>query len=249
MAATTAMIVSGRLERTRYVASLFSIVACGAVVLQTTMLAQLFSLRGSPHAVAVWAAFALAVSIPWRFGIPFAFGLLAAVAYLPALGFWLAGIPWTYALQRPEPMAAMAAVTLAIAGADLKIGRDTSVRVPDELRAWARGGLLIVILGSLLVLSAAGDVSLWPVNDTAVEVLYQIVAPLAGMSAIVAGLRRGQSETVVIGALFTGAFLLMRFVDWWWDWMPKYLFFLILAAFAIAWLWSLRIARRRLAAP
>jgi hypothetical protein len=35
-------------------------------------------------------------------------------------------------------------------------------------------------------------------------------------------------------------------VDWWWDWMPKYLFFLLIALLALGWLWGLRVARRRL---
>ena len=66
------------------------------------------------------------------------------------------------------------------------------------------------------------------------------------MAVIGAGLRSGQRETVLIGSLFAAIFVLARFVDWWWDWMPKYLFFLILTAIALTWLWALRIVRRRL---
>jgi len=35
-------------------------------------------------------------------------------------------------------------------------------------------------------------------------------------------------------------FLFMKFVDWWWDWMPKYLFFLTLAATSLIVLGILR---------
>ena len=73
------------------------------------------------------------------------------------------------------------------------------------------------------------------------------MAVAASIITIGLGLRQGLPEVVLIGSLFTGIFLLLRFVDWWWDWMPKYLFFLILAAVALAWLWGLRLARRRLA--
>ena len=81
IAATAVMIAAGRLERTRYVASLFAIVACAAVVLQTMMLGTLFNVQSSPHALVVWAAFALAVSMPWRFGVPFAFGVATLMVY------------------------------------------------------------------------------------------------------------------------------------------------------------------------
>jgi hypothetical protein len=40
----------------------------------------------------------------------------------------------------------------------------------------------------------------------------------------------------------------MKFVDWWWDWMPKYLFFLIVGLTALALLWAFRRLRARLAA-
>ena len=242
IAATVGMIVAGRIEKTRYVASLFAIVACGAIVLQTVMLATLFNLRGSPHVLAAWGAFALAVAIPWRFGPPFAFGLLALVVYVPAVGFALSGIPWTYVLQRPEPVAAAALAVMAAAHADA-----VHARVPRELAAWARAVLLLVVLGTILVLSATGAITLLPVDERVVRVMYQLGAVAAAVVTIAWGLRRGHAEVLAIGALFAAAFMLLRFVDWWWDWMPKYLFFLILAAVALGWLWGLRLARRRLA--
>jgi hypothetical protein len=249
--AVAVMIVAGRLERTRYVASLFAIVACAAVVLQTVMLATLFNLRSSPHALAAWAALALAVSVPWRFGLPFAFGIVALVVYIPAVAVWLAGFHWRAAIEWPELMAATAAVGLfAIArlsprSSSLKIS-GVRITVPPELVPWARAVLLLLVLGPILVLSATGGLTVLPFNETVTKVAYQLIAVGAGIVTIGAGLRHGRAEVVFIGSLFAGAFLLVRFVDWWWDWMPKYLFFLILASVALAWLWGLRLARRRL---
>jgi hypothetical protein len=257
--ATVAMVVAGRIEKTRYVASLLAIVACAAVVLQTVMLGRLFNLKGSPHVLAVWALFALAVSVPWRFGVSYAFGLLMAVIYPAALAFWVGGVPWEYVVQRPEPAAVCAGVVLAWAG--LKAGPSEGRRepgpfthagaglqtgLPRELVVWTRSTLLLVILGSVLVMSATGAYSLLPLSDSLVQGLYQVVAVAAAAVTLHVGLRRGLSDVVALGSVFAGLFLLLRFVDWWWDWMPKYLFFLILAAVALAWLWGLRVARRRL---
>ncbi len=258
LVATSVMVGAGRLERTRYVASLFAIVACAAVVLQTVMLGTLFNVRSSPHALAAWAVFALAVSVPWRFGVTFAFGVVVLVAYLPAFALSLAGYSWKAVVERPELVALPAALGLITIlgkgeggkgeGESGKGALDRWLTLPRELVPWARAVLLLVVLGTILVLSATGAVSVLPFDENAIKVVYQLSAVVAAIVTIGAGLRYGLRDVVVIGSLFTGAFLLVRFVDWWWDWMPKYLFFLILAAVALAWLWGLRLARRRLAA-
>ena len=52
-------------------------------------------------------------------------------------------------------------------------------------------------------------------------------------------------EVVNTSVTFFVIYLYTKFFDWWWDWMPKYLFFLLLAAIALIWLYALRLARRR----
>ena len=253
IAATAVMIAAGRLERTRYVASLFAIVACAAVVLQTMMIGTLFNVKSSPHVLAVWAAFALAVSMPWRFGVPFAFGVATLMVYLPAAALSLAGLHWRAVTERPELVALPAALGLfgifRLKPHSSSLTLDAiRITMPPELVPWARAVLLLIVLGTILVLSAAGTESVLPVNETAIEVVYQLVAVVAAVATVWTGLRQGLGEVVIIGSVFSGAFLLVRFVDWWWDWMPKYLFFLLLAGVALGWLWGLRLARRRLGA-
>jgi hypothetical protein len=229
------MIVAGRIEKTRYVASLFAIVACGAFVLQTVLLGQIFNLRGSPHVVAAWALFGIAVAWPWRFGVPFAAGAMSLAAYVPALLLWLNGYSWVSVPARPE-----------LLGAAALLGVIAVSRVPRELAAWGRPALLLVVLGVLLALTFGAD-SVFTDRDALVEGAYQILSAATTVALIWFGLRRGLEDLVVLGSLFGGVFLLTRFVDWWWDWMPKYLFFLIIAAVALGWLWGLRVARRRVA--
>jgi hypothetical protein len=234
LAAVTAMLVAGRIEKTRYVASLCALVACGAFVLETLALGRLFNLRDSPHFLGFWAAFALAVALPWRFRIPFALGLVAAVGYIAALAFELSGFPWTNAVERPE--AVMAAAALLLVGQ----------RAVVELAPVARGVLLVAALLPLLILSSVEGLSLLPLDAGTVRILYQMIACAAACGVIALSLRRAQLETLAIGSVFAGFFIVTRFVEWWWDWMPKYLFFLIIAGVAIGWLWGLRRARRRL---
>jgi hypothetical protein len=235
--ATTLMIVAGRLEKTRYVASLLAIVACGAVVMQTIMLGMLFNMRGSPHVLAAWALFAFAVALPWRLGVPFAWGTITLICYIAALRLWTVGGPWAQFPEALEPIVVGAAVVFA-----------AHRWMPRELAGWGRGAALAMLLGAVLVLSSADGMSELPLTERTREIVYQVFAIVIGPALIAAGLHNRWPEVIVLAAVFTGLFILVRFVDWWWDWMPKYLFFLILTAVALAWLWGLRVVRRRLAA-
>ena len=236
MVALAAMIVAGRIEKTRYVASICALVACGAFVLETVALARLFNLRESPHVLGFWSVFALTVALPWRFKIPYALGSLALAAYLAALTFEVVGAPWNHAVERPEPLVAAAALLLV------------AHRVVPDMAPVARGVLLVLMLFPLLLLSSARGLSLLPIDIDAARVVYQVISFVVACAIIAAALKYGQLETLAIGSTFAGLFIVTRFVDWWWDWMPKYLFFLIMASVAIGWLWALRVARRRLEA-
>jgi hypothetical protein len=238
LAALGAMAIAGRVEKTRYVASLCAIVACGAFVLETTALARMFNLRESPHFLGFWAAFALSVSLPWRLMVPFALGAAAVAVYGAALAFELFRIPWTHAIERPETTMLSATLLMAVAHS----------RVPSELAVVARGVWLVLALVPFLVLSSIPGLSFLPLDPNTVRVVYQVAAAAVACGVIAYALVRGYAESLVIGSVFAGLFLVTRFVDWWWEWMPKYLFFLIMAAVAIGWLWALRLARRRLEA-
>ncbi len=228
-----ATIVAGTLERTRYIAAVMAVVACGAFVLQTVLFAQIFNLRGSPHSLLIWGLFAMAIAYPWRFVLPFSLGVVSLVCYAAALVFWWSGIGWAAVIERPEPLMLAALVLLPFAS-----------RVPKELVPPGRAVLLLLLLGPLLLLSGIADLSLLAWSPAAIRLTYQAAATLAAIAVIASGVRRSQDEVILIGALFAGAFLLTRFVDWWWDWMPRYLFFLILAGVALAWIWGLRVLRR-----
>jgi hypothetical protein len=233
LVAIAAMIAAGTVERTRYVAAVMAVVACGAFVLQTVLLGQIFNLPSSPHSLLLWGLFALAVAYPWRFVLPFALGLMSLVFYAAALALWTGGVQWVSVMERPEPLMVAAAVMLPFA-----------THAPRELVSGGRSVLLILILGPLLLLSGIADVSLLAWSSSAIRVTYQLLAAVVAVAVIAIGVRRSQDDVILIGGLFAGAFLLTRFVDWWWDWMPRYLFFLILAAVALGWIWFLRVLRR-----
>jgi len=70
---------------------------------------------------------------------------------------------------------------------------------------------------------------------------------LMSVAILVVAVRRHWRETVNASAVLLTVFLLTRFVDWFWEALPRYVFFLLLAAIAFGWLLIMRRIRARLA--
>jgi hypothetical protein len=98
----------------------------------------------------------------------------------------------------------------------------------------------------LLFLSAAGPASLLPLSSTASEGIYQVVLPLFALLVLAIATRSRWTESVYVSAAALTLFVGIRFVDWFWDVMPRFVFFLLLAAVAFGWLLMLRRLRTRL---
>jgi hypothetical protein len=67
-------------------------------------------------------------------------------------------------------------------------------------------------------------------------------------AAIWFGIARRFKEAVYTGTFFFVVLLFLEFVEWWWDWMPRYLFFLIVALTSVAVMIGLRRLRTTLTA-
>jgi uncharacterized membrane protein len=90
------------------------------------------------------------------------------------------------------------------------------------------------------VLANWGQVSylMWP--HERIEHVYQNASFVVAGVVIWLGIRRHLGEVVNVGSTFFVIFLYTKLYDWWWDWMPKYLFFLILGSLAVILLIVLR---------
>jgi uncharacterized membrane protein len=77
-----------------------------------------------------------------------------------------------------------------------------------------------------------------------IEVLYQVAGFALAAAAIAWGIRRGLKHVVSTGSTFFVVFLYTKLFDWWWDWMPKYLFFLVLGLVALGFMLVLKRLRR-----
>ena len=64
--------------------------------------------------------------------------------------------------------------------------------------------------------------------------------------AIWLGIKRGWNGIVNTGALFFTIFAFTRLYHWWWDWMPRYLFFAAIGGLGIALVLAFKHIRSRM---
>jgi hypothetical protein len=161
------------------------------------------------------------------------------LAYFAATVVSLGGFPLDMSLQRPEILIVPA---IGVCAASLLPINTSRSGFPAILRRVGLAALFLVVIG----LGEARGLSFLPFSDAAVHAIYQLAGfALVGLT-IWLGVREGWRDTMNLGALACAVLLFLRYVDWWWDWMPTYLFFLIVAATAIGALLALRRLRGRM---
>lgn len=219
-------------EKTLYFTSLLASVAFSAFVLDLTVLGTIFNITPSQNAFLTWSAFALLLAYGYSLRLPLVAGMTCLMGYLAAtVGTW-SGCYWISFGERPE--------NFIVAGLILSL---TPLlphpRHPQFAGQYRVFGFLAIFI-SILILSNYGAISYIGWSSDNIEYLYQIVGFLLSGSVITVGIRRHWPGMVNLGATFFVLFLYTKLFDWWWEWMPKYLFFLLLGLIAIGLLFGMR---------
>lgn len=219
---------AARRERTLYVASILAVTATAAFILDVSVVGAVFNMRPSPFAPAVWAAFALLVA--YRFGLRLllAAGLAMAGWSACAVVAYAAGLDIGASLARPEPLLPLGA--LAIAAASMAPNRSR----PGFPEVWRLAGLTALLVPLLFLSTWSGVFSYIPLPEKALGAIYDAAGFVLSGGAIWLGFRRGWPRFVLAAAGFLVVFLCAKCFDWWWDWMPRYLFFLVMGGLAVA---------------
>lgn len=233
--------LAARRERTGTFASLLGLVTFACFVLDLVMLGRIFNVVPSASALLAWALLGLVIAYTYGLRLPLAAGVICLLLWLAAQpGTW-SGIPWERSMGFPEHYVLAGLAVLAI---PLVFQHRRRL----ELEKVYRLAGLIAVLSALLWLSSDWHGSRLALEPEILKILYQVLGFAAPAAAIAAGLWKRWGDMVYVGATFFVVHLYVRFFDWWFDWMPQYLFFLILGLTAVAALAVLVRLRRALAA-
>ena len=217
---------AARRENTLYYAALISIVAFAAFVANLSMLGEIFNLAPTPNALAVWGLFGLALAYHFGIRLVLAAGLVGMLGWITATTNSWRGWWWVEFERRPEELM-LAGLVLAALPLFIR-----HVRRPDFPAVYRLVGMLAFFV-TMLFLSAQGQSSYLPMDSKAAEHFYQMFGVVTAAAAVWIGIRQSWTGVVNTGTAFFAIFLFFRLIDWWWDWMPKYLFFLMIGLVAI----------------
>jgi hypothetical protein len=107
-------------------------------------------------------------------------------------------------------------------------------------RQYAGFGPIYFVLGIVFLVAPAvllgqfGSLSYLAIDEQPIEITYQLLGFAMSAATIWLGIARRWKEAVYTGTFFFIVLLFLEFANWWWAWMPKYLFFLIVALTSVA---------------
>ncbi len=227
-----------RWEKTGYFATLAALTAFAAFVLDLSALGQIFNLPETANAFLAWGAFGIVLGLIYELRLPHLAGLIA-------LGLWICSLPGTWrgesvgdALFRPEAIAITGGCYLLWAHlwrARMATWRSLDLRIAGMIGAFI----------ALFALAVDGSKSWFDLDHDATRALYQSVGIGTAAATIWWGVRSGLRDLMNGGMIFLTVILLVKMFDSWWDDLPRWLFFLLIAGMAIGIMLLLRWVRAR----
>lgn len=213
-------------ENSAYFSKIAALVSLACFVLNLTMLGQIFNITPSPNAFAVWAAFSFLLAYACNARLLVFFAIVSISSFIAMkMGTW-SGMYWISFGERPENFFIPGIIIFMMPqlfNHKHFFGFDVIYRVMA----------MVIIFIPILILSNWGQISYltWSLDN--IENFYQAAGFVLSALAIGLGIKRQWRGVVNTGNVFFILFLYTKLFDWWWDWMPKYVFFFVLGLTAL----------------
>ena len=219
-------VATARRDASGYFTKLAALVAFACFVLNIAMLGAIFDITPSDKALLPWAAYAFVLAYAYDLRLLQVTGILALMAFIAArTGSW-GGMVWLDFGARPENFFPAAIAIFLVPAA---FGQSRLSGFAATYRVFGMLGLFV----PMLVLANWGTASYLALDRDVVQGLYQVLGFAGTACFIWLGARRDWKEVSNTGVVLFVVFLYTKLFDWWWDWMPKYVFFLLLGLAAV----------------
>jgi hypothetical protein len=224
--------IQGR-DASGYFTKLSAMVAFACFVLNVAMLGQIFNITPSDKALLPWAVLALLLAYACDLRLLLAAGIICIIVYTAArFGTW-SGMYWIYFGERPENFFPVSLLLFIFP-------QLVTHRHREDFAPVYRVFAILSFLLPVLVLSNWGYISYLNWTADTIEIFYEVTGFALSALLVWLGLRRQWGEVVNTGVTFFVIFLYTKFYDWWWEVMPKYLFFLVVGLTAVLFLFILK---------
>jgi hypothetical protein len=227
-----------------YYTAVLSLAAGVTFVVGLSTLGSTLNVAPSPDGLLAWGVFAVLVAYAFGLRLLLGAGLVLLCGYTAAVGVSLGGAYWTGFMDRAGFLIPGAIVCYFI----------PSLRIHRESPGSADAGHFDFVyracgaalgLAAILTLSFRGDLCCCGLPARTMETIYQLIGLVLSVGVVLHGLRLGRSGLVNLGGVGFVVFLYVRLHVWWWNWMPKYMFFLALGLIALALLFVFKGLRAR----
>ena len=194
-------------------------------VLNISMVGQIFNITSSLNAFLVFSLFAFLLAYALNARLLLGVGIIFFSFFLSAkVGVW-GGAYWINFSNHPENFFPVALVLFLLSFIDHSKYTNFDV-------VYRYFSMFLFFL-PVLVLSNYGSISYINLAKDSIEGFYQVIGFAFSAFAIYIGIKKGLSEVTNTGNVFFVIFLYTKFFNWWWEWMPKYIFFLIIGLSAV----------------
>ena len=208
-----------------YYTKIVALLSFVTFVLNLSMLGQIFNISPSPNALLVWSLFSFLLAYALNARLLLGVGIIFFSFFLSAkVGVWGGGY-WVNFSQHPENFFPVAMILFLLSF----VNHSKHSNFDVVYRYFA----MLLFFLPVLVLSNYGLISYVDMDRDFIQGFYQLIGFGVSAIAIYVGIKKGLSELTNMGNVFFVIFLYTKFFNWWWDWMPKYIFFLIIGLSAV----------------
>jgi len=229
-------------EDTGYFTKLMAMVSFACFVLNLVMLGQIFNIEPSDKALLAWAVYGFLLAYAFDVRLLLAMAILSLAAFIAArVGSW-SGMYWIHTGERPENLLLPAIIIFSVPLFNNQwISQKNFSGFSPIYRVF--GCLLFLI--PVLVLSNWGRGSYLNIEPNIIEGFYQLTGFIVSAGLIALGIKKQWSDVINTGNVFFVLFLYTKIFDWWWEIMPKYLFFLVIALSSVLMLFVYKRVRKQ----
>lgn len=227
-----------RRERSGYVASLLATVAVIALWVGLVAIGSLFNLPDTRQLLLAVGVFALLLAYLYGLGLPLLLGIVTFGGWLWSLAALALGLFWRDAFGMFDPLVVLGVLALLVPAVIRRPAGFAPIWRTTGAIAFGTG---VLLAGSNAQLSALDG----GIDRPYIEAAYQVLAAIGLPALIVIGVRRDWSGVTVVSVIFLSLFLMSRLNAWFWDYLPKWLFFLLVGLLAVLVLVLLRQLRSR----
>jgi len=226
-------------DKNGYFTKIFALLSVVAFVLNISMLGSIYNIMPSPNALALFAIFTFVLAYATNARLLLGFAIIFLASFLSAqMGTW-SGVYWIYFGRHPENFFLPALILFLI---PYYFVHKHYFSFESIYRVFA----MLLFFIPVLILSNFGGASYieW-VSNSKVEMFYQVVGFGVSLGAIWLGVYKGWSDVLNSGNIFFTLFLYTKFYDWFWEFMPKFLFFFMVGLVTLGMMFAFKRVRDR----